>query len=149
MSMQENDIPVRCCRCKHRHNESERILKRRRDEPSIREWVCPRCGARSYFDMRPMVAYCWNSGLIEFGESVPDGAIKIAHGPKADLKCYVEVLARQGRGYSAGKLLVPGIPEANDQRAAGDALAAFLAWASKSRQAKKYGVVFTSEGGQS
>lgn len=145
--MQENDILVRCCRCNNRHNESERILKPRRDEQSIRESTCPRCGARSYFDLRPMVAYCWASGLIEFGESVPDDAIKIAHGPKADLKCCVEVLARQGKGSSAGKLLVPGIPEASDQRAAGDALAAFIDWASKSRLARKNGVVFTSVGG--
>jgi hypothetical protein len=144
--MEEHDIPVRCCRCKHKHNESERIGKPHRTDSAITEMTCPRCGARSYFDMTPLVAYCWASGLIEFGETVPEGAIKIAHGPKADLKYEIEAAARHGKGASDGKLLVPGIPEAGDQRAAGDALASFIAWGSKRRSAKKYGVVFTSKG---
>ncbi len=97
--------------------------------------------------MTPMVAYCWASGLIEFGESVPDGAIPVAHGPKADLKYEIQVMARHGKGESSGKLIVPGIPEADDQRAAGDALERFLVRGSKSRTAKKYGVVFPSVGG--
>lgn len=143
--MESHDIPVRCCRCKHKHNEFERIGKPHRSDKAITESTCPRCGARSYYDMTPLVAYCWASGLIEFGEAVPAGAIKIAHGPKADLKYEVEANARHGRGASEGKLIVPGIPEASDQQAAGDALQAFLNFASKSRTAKKYGVVFTSK----
>lgn len=140
--MAEHDIPVRCCRCKHKHNESERIGKPHRTDHAITELCCPRCGARSYYDMTPMFAFCWASGLIEFGESVPTGAILIARGPKVDLKFEIEVMARHGRGNSDGKLLVPGIPEAADQRAAGDALKIFLIRGTKSRSAKKYGISF-------
>lgn len=143
--MEEHDIPVQCCRCKHRHKESQRIGKPHKTDPAITEMTCPRCGARSYYDRSPLVAWCWASGLIEFGEAVPAGAIKIAHGPKAYLKGEIEVRARHGRGESAGKLLVPGIPEASDQQAAGYALQSFLDWGSKSRTAKKNGVVFTSK----
>lgn len=143
--MEEHDIPVRCCRCKHKHNESQRIGKPHKTDSAITEMTCPCCGARSYFDLSPLVAWCWASGLIEFGEVVPVGAIKIAHGPKAYLKSEIKVRARHGRGESAGKLLVPGIPESNDQLTAGNALQSFIDWGSKSRTAKKHGVVFTSK----
>lgn len=139
--MVEHDIPVQCCRCKNKHNESERVSKPDTKHRYLSHKVCPRCGARSYYDLRPMVAFCWASGLIEFGEVVPEGAIKIAHGPKANLKAAVEVLARHGYGASEGKLLVPGIPKATNQRAAGDALAGFLSNATKRR--RRDGVVFT------
>lgn len=142
--METNDIPVRCCRCKNRHNESERIFEPKRSDHGITESTCPRCGARSYYNMAPMVAYCWASGLIEFSESVPHGAIKIAHGPKAFLEVAVKTRARHGRGESEGKFLVPGVPEAPNQRAAGEALKVYLDWASNGRTAKKNGVVFTS-----
>lgn len=61
-----------------------------------------------------ITAYCWASGLIEFTrkENVPDGAIAIASAPAKTLRPIITVLARHGYGESEGKLLVPGIPEA-------------------------------------
>lgn len=89
--------------------------------------------------MRPQVAWCWASGLIEIGNAMPangpdgDGPIEIARGPKSDLEGVLNVLARHGKGASAGKLLVPGVPEASDGRAAIDALNIWLAWCAKNR----------------
>lgn len=142
--METTDIPVCCCRCKNRHNESERVFKPKRSDPTVTESTCPRCGARSYYNMAPMVAYCWASGLIEFSESPPPGAIKLAHGPKAFLEGAVKATARHGRGESEGKLLVPGVPEASNQQAASYALKMYQDWASNGRMGKKHGVVFTS-----
>lgn len=137
------DLPVRCCRCRHKHNESERKGKPHKTDRAITISICPRCGAESYYNMTPFNAYCWANGLIQFGETIPEGAIAIASGPKADLKWIVESLARHG--YKNGELLVPGVPEAADQREAGNALAAFLRWAAKSHDAKNFGIVFAQE----
>ncbi len=65
-----------------------------------------------------MKAYCYASGLIEFGSRTPPGAIQIASGREQDLRREIEVLARHGQGESAGCLLVPGVPEV--QGAEGD-----------------------------
>lgn len=72
-----------------------------------------------------MIAYCWASGLIEFGCTVPSGAIVIATGATAPLHKLIEPTSRLA--YD-GALLVPGVPEAADQQAAGDALAKHLHW---------------------
>lgn len=96
--------------------------------------TCPKCGGASFYDVTPEIAWCWASGLIEWGEGpLPDGAIQIATGPSCDLKRLLGALARHGQGESAGKLLVPGIPEADGQKAAGDALGAWLKWCAKRR----------------
>lgn len=75
------------------------------------------------------IAYAWGSGLIEFGNTVPDGALPIAvaaNEQQAELmKASVEVLARHGKGASKGKLLVPGIPEAANQQEGMKALQRF------------------------
>lgn len=86
-----------------------------------------------------MIAYCYASGLIEFGRKVPDGALPIARGPAKKLREFIEPLARHG--YSTHKvngrptripgsetLLVPGVPEAPSQHAGLDALMAFKKW---------------------
>lgn len=148
------DIPVQCTRCRNKHMESERIsrpLQRRStSEIQMSDMVCPRCGCKSYYDMRPQVAWCWASGLIEIGDAMPDvsadgsGAILIATGPKSPLTGQLKVVARHGKGASAGKLLVPGVPEAEGQQAKADALEAFLAWRGKRKS--RDGVVFTSVG---
>lgn len=78
-----------------------------------------------------MKAWCWPSGLIEFGSRTPNGAIQIASGKEVALRRTVDVLARHGKGASAGCLLVPGVPEAAQDEtdaAKGDALAAWLKW---------------------
>jgi hypothetical protein len=89
-----------------------------------------------------MRAFCYASGLIEFGRAVPDGALPIAHGPSRALRDFIETQARHGyrtrkvRGRptkipGSETLLVPGIPEAPDQFAALDALHGFLSWIAK------------------
>lgn len=143
--MAYKDIPVQCTRCKYKHMKSERVGVPDRKIPGMENLVCPRCGARPFFDLSPMVAWCLASGLIETGETVPDGAIKFAHGPKANLKVVIEAVARHGYGASAGRLLVPGIPEAENQKSAADALQHFVDWAGAGRFAKKHGVTFSFE----
>lgn len=141
------DILVKCTRCRNEHMESERVRKPRCSIAS--DLCCPRCGGTSFYDMRPQVAWCWASGLIEVGDSMPDdgpdgsGAIQIASGPKAFLTGRLSVVARHGQGASAGKLLVPGVPEADGQTAKVDALVAFLAWCGKGKP--RDGVVFCQE----
>ncbi|EBW7037446.1 host nuclease inhibitor protein [Salmonella enterica subsp. enterica serovar Bonariensis] len=56
-----------------------------------------------------ITAYCWASGLIEFGHTLPEGALPIVTGSEKKVREEVEVLARHA--YN-GDLLVPGIPEA-------------------------------------
>lgn len=92
--------------------------------------------------MRLQVAWCWASGLIEIGDQAPGdstdggGAIVIATGPKSSLKGVLSAVARHGMGASAGKLLVPGVPEAGTQKDAADALSAWLSWCAKNNGKK-------------
>ncbi len=146
------DIEVKCTRCRHQCMESQWVNKPSKT-PGMTHKVCPKCGCQSYYDMRPQVAWCWASGLIEIGDAMPDGkgmadgcgAILIASGPKSGLKVVLSVLARHGMGASHGKLLVPGVPEAGGQREAGDALIAWLAQCAKGNGHKgRYGVEFRS-----
>ena len=125
------DKDVQCTRCRNRHKTSERQLQVVGDGHWAR--VCPRCGCRSFFDLSPQVAWCWASGLIEIGneDAMPEGAILIATGAKAYLTGTISALARIGRGASEGKLLVPGVPELDDQKAKGDALARWLKWCAR------------------
>ncbi|EBE9055668.1 host nuclease inhibitor protein [Salmonella enterica] len=73
--------------------------------------------------MKPTItAYCWASGLIEFGNTLPEGALPIIVGEEKQVRDVVGVLARHA--YN-GDLLVPGIPEAADQNEAREALERF------------------------
>ncbi|OYY37067.1 hypothetical protein [Polaromonas sp. 35-63-35] len=67
----------------------------------------------------PVHAWAWQSGLIEFGREVPEGALSFATGMDRPLRARVSALAREGMGKSAGKLLVPGVPEAENETANG------------------------------
>lgn len=69
-------------------------------------------------------AYCWRSGLLEFGNSVPSGAFLIVKGPDEMVRDQISAAARHA--YDGKSLLVPGIPEANNDREAEAALEAFL-----------------------
>jgi len=84
-------------------------------------------------------AFCYATGLIEFGTRVPKGALIIARGPEKQLRDYIETMARHGyrtrfvRGRrtkvpGSDTLLVPGVPEAVDQRAGLDALHQWMKW---------------------
>ena len=139
------DFEVQCTRCRNKHMESERHLQ----VVGAGRWarVCPRCNCQSYFDVRPQIAWCWSSGLIETGneDAMPVGAILIANGPKAHLIGTIAALARIGQGASEGKFLVPGVPELDDQKAKGDALAKWLRWCARNNGHKgRHGVVFVT-----
>ncbi|HHR4051843.1 TPA: host nuclease inhibitor protein [Salmonella enterica] len=69
-----------------------------------------------------VTAYCWASGLIEFGHTMPEGELPIITGNEKDVREHVEALARIA--YN-GNLLVPGIPEAPNQHEACNALIRF------------------------
>lgn len=95
-----------------------------------------------------MRAYCWSSGLIEIGRRLPDGALPIASGREQPLRAFIKVQARHGYKTRTVKgrpikipgseiLLVPGVPEAPNQIAAGDAL---HAWCSRIGQHTPVGV---------
>ncbi len=73
-----------------------------------------------------MIAYCWAGGVIGFGRKVPAGALEIARGPAKPLRKWIDVMARHA--YDGKTLLVPGIPEAPDERAALKALHQFIKW---------------------
>lgn len=73
--------------------------------------------------MKPTItAYCWASGLIEFGNTLPEGALPIVTSNEKQVRDEVTVMARHA--YS-GDLLVPGIPEAASQDEAREALKRF------------------------
>ena len=79
-------------------------------------------------------AYCYANGSVRFGSNVPKGAIPLCsyfctkHGRKK-FRDDVNTLLR--RPYLSKSIygLIPGIPEAPDQKTAGDALKAFFKWA--------------------
>lgn len=71
-----------------------------------------------------MKAYAYRSGVIGFDRNVPEIAIEIAEGTPKELRNTIGLLARHG--YEKGVLLVPGIPEAETDAEAGDALERFI-----------------------
>lgn len=73
-----------------------------------------------------MKAYCFANGQIGFGRSEPEGALTFAQGPARKLRAFIEVTSRHG--YKKGVLLIPGIPEAPNQKKAMDALIAHQRW---------------------
>ncbi|CAN5436382.1 hypothetical protein BH10PSE18_BH10PSE18_18760 [soil metagenome] len=92
-------------------------------------------------------AWAWASGLIDIHDAMPskrhEGAIAFASGPRRALEERLGVLARHGQGASEGELLVPGVPEAENDDAGLEALMAFTKWAGKANERPDvYGVVF-------
>lgn len=74
-----------------------------------------------------MHAYCYASGQIKFGRTVPTAALPIAEGPPKALRSFISGVSRCA--YDGKTLLVPGIPECQgDQVAALDALLRFTKW---------------------
>lgn len=84
-------------------------------------------------------AYCFASGLIEFGRRIPAGAMVIARGPDKELRDFIDGKARHGyrtrviggrRAKVPGTehLLVPGIPEAPNQLVAEKKLREWIGW---------------------
>ena len=76
-----------------------------------------------------MKAYCWRAGQIEFGDRTPHGALELLAGSEADVRRQVAASARlAGDGVT---LLVPGVPEADDDIGAVDAVVRFRSWLRK------------------
>lgn len=76
--------------------------------------------------MSTIHAFCWASGEIEYGTEVPKGAIRIATGPESSVRHLIYATARLA--YDNKTMLVPGIPEAQDQKAKVAALSSWLTW---------------------
>lgn len=72
--------------------------------------------------------YCWRTGLIELGDTVPEGAILIATGP--ELAIHILICSTASMVYVSKEQpcvwVVPGVMEAEDDQAAGDALSRYL-----------------------
>ncbi|OGB58479.1 MAG: hypothetical protein A2503_10140 [Burkholderiales bacterium RIFOXYD12_FULL_59_19] len=91
----------------------------------------------------PVHAWAWQSGLIEFGREVPEGAISFATGMDVPLRQRVDAVARHGQGKIEGKLLVPGVPEAETEKAKVETLYAWVNWCANANGKKgSNGVVF-------
>lgn len=73
-----------------------------------------------------MKAFAWSNGRIEFGQRVPKGALQIASGKAKKVRNVISATARHA--YDGVTLLVPGVPEAENEDAALDALIAFCKW---------------------
>ena len=147
------DTLVKCTRCRFQHREAERLLKPRPRKSvnglQVSDTCCPRCNGKSFYDMRPQVAWCWATGLIEIGDEAPadnqdgSGPIVVATGPKYALKPYLDAVARHGQGASSGVLLVPGVPEASDSLEAAAALRTWIDWCAKGKSYRRDGIRFT------
>lgn len=55
--------------------------------------------------MRKICAYCWASGLIEFGSRCPSGALPLITGPETAVKNAVNVLSTHT--YDGKSFLIP------------------------------------------
>lgn len=77
-----------------------------------------------------MIAYCFASGHIRFGQAVPAGAIEIARGRAGELREQITATARLA--YDNETLLVPGVPEASDDDEKALALNRYLSWLAES-----------------
>ncbi|WP_295377257.1 hypothetical protein [uncultured Pseudacidovorax sp.] len=144
--------PLKCCRCRRQLKSSQLVTTPRRkigQGVTVSDRVCPSCGCKSFYDITPTLAWCWRSGLIEVGAKLPrddadgGGAILVASGPKYALEGRLQVLARHGQGKSEGKLLVPGVPEAESASDAADALDKWLEWCAS--RPPRDGVVFNTK----
>ena len=86
-----------------------------------------------------ITAYCWRNGQIQFGRTVPEGAIAIISGNQRKVRDKIDACARWSypskRGAGDSVPLVPGIPEASSPEAALDALHRFTTWIKKSWEA--------------
>lgn len=72
-------------------------------------------------------AYCYRNGVIKFGPSLPKGALPLFRGASRPVRELTSAVARHG--YKRGVLLVPGIPEAKNEKEALKAYRGFIAWA--------------------
>lgn len=73
--------------------------------------------------VRTLHAYCFASGEIEFSENIPDGAVHIKKNCSQEDIAKIKVRSRLS--YDGKTHLVPGVPEADNQREGMDAVFRF------------------------
>lgn len=83
---------------------------------------------------KTITAYCFASGHIDFGVTLPEGAIALATGEEHTVREIITGNARLSR-HDNETLFVPGVPEAENQREGITAVARFIQWLAKSNQA--------------
>ncbi|MDE1909417.1 MAG: host nuclease inhibitor protein [Pseudomonas sp.] len=83
---------------------------------------------------KTITAYCFASGHIDFGVTLPEGAIALAVGEEKTVRDVVSVNARLSR-VDNETLFVPGVPEAASQREGIAAVAHFIQRLALSNQA--------------
>lgn len=76
-----------------------------------------------------MIAYCYRNGVIKFGKTEPKGALEISRGSGKTWKAKISARARLH--FDGKTLLVPGIPEAKNNKEAIDALLKFTKFVNK------------------
>lgn len=82
-----------------------------------------------------LTAFCFRDGRIEFGTSVPEGAMAIMTGPASEVENEITPKARLA--WDDRTLLVPGIPEARTDQDAKAALDRFVEWVHKCRERRE------------
>lgn len=82
---------------------------------------------------KTITAYCFASGHIDFGVTLPEGAIALATGEEKTVREIITGSARLSR-HDNETLFVPGVPEAENQRDGITAVANFIQWLAKSNQ---------------
>lgn len=80
-------------------------------------------------------AYAWRYGRIDFGRRVPGGAIEIAK-DRDEQRLRDLICATARHAYDGVTLLVPGVPEAESEEAAADALVRWRDWITTRNSAK-------------
>ncbi len=75
---------------------------------------------------RKLFAYSWRTGRVDFGPTVPEGALEIARDYESRLRKNVTPACRLA--YDNETLLVPGVPEADSDDEALDAILKFRDW---------------------
>jgi hypothetical protein len=95
---------------------------------------------KKVWETKPTIAYVWRSGLIEFGHFTPAGALPIfAFYDMPKLVEHVSGLARHAYPPHEDDLLLPGIPEADDDMAALSSLYIFIGRVRQSLEAEFIG----------
>ena len=70
-----------------------------------------------------ITAHVFRSGLVKFDLTTPEGALEVARGPEKLVDAVVGVLSRHA--YNGVDLICPGVPEADNDDAALDAVIEF------------------------
>ena len=79
-------------------------------------------------------AFCWRDGKIGFASRLPKGAMLLFRGPSEKLRDLLSTKSRHA--YDGVTLLVPGVPEAENEGEAFKAVCRFRAWVRKSPSAE-------------